>query len=53
MENKRIARLARDSFLNTPLFEGFSDIRKNPVIKLRTILMSLFLMAIGTVSIIV
>jgi hypothetical protein len=44
MENKRIARIARDSFLNTPVFQGFSDIRKNPVIKLRTILMSLFLM---------
>ncbi len=44
MESKRIAQLARDSFLDNPLFEGFTDIRKNPVIKLRTILMSLFLM---------
>ena len=44
MESKRIARLARDAFLNEPLFEGFTDIRKNPSIRLRTILMSLFLM---------
>jgi hypothetical protein len=44
MHNKRIARLARDAFLNKPLFEGFTDIRRNPSIKLRTILTSLFLM---------
>jgi len=44
MQNKRIARLARDAFLNEPLFEGFTDIRKNPSIRLQTILMSLFLM---------
>jgi hypothetical protein len=44
MQSKRIARLARDSFLNEPLMEGFTDIRKKPVIALRTILMSLFLM---------
>lgn len=44
MENKRIARIAREKFLNKPLFQGITDIRKNPSIKLRTILMSLFLM---------
>jgi hypothetical protein len=44
MQNKRIARLARDAFLNEPLFRGFTDIRRNPSIKLQTILMSLFLM---------
>ena len=44
MHDKRIARLARDAFLNEPLFEGFTDIRKKPVISLRTILTSLFLM---------
>jgi hypothetical protein len=44
MQDKRIARLTRDAFLNEPLFEGFTDIRKNPVISLRTILTSLFLM---------
>jgi len=44
MHNKRIARLARDAFLNEPLFQGFTDIRWNPSIKLRTILLSLFLM---------
>ena len=43
MASKRIARLARDAFLNKPLFRGFTDIRKNPSIKLQTILMSLFL----------
>ena len=40
MQSKRIARLVRESFLNEPLFEGFTDIRKKPVIPLRTILMS-------------
>jgi len=44
MQNKRIARLVRDAFLNEPLFEGFTDIRKKPLIPLRTILTSLFLM---------
>lgn len=44
MENKRIARIAREKFLNKPLFQGITDIRKNPSIKLQTILMSLFLM---------
>jgi hypothetical protein len=44
MHNKRIARLARDVFLNEPLFRGFTDIRRNPSIKLQTILLSLFLM---------
>ena len=44
MENKRIARLARETFLKHPLFEEITDIRKNPSIRLQTILMSLFLM---------
>ena len=44
MQNKRIARLARDAFLKEPLFQGFTDIRKHPSIRLQTILMSLFLM---------
>jgi hypothetical protein len=44
MHNKRIARLARDAFLNKPLFDGFTDIRLNPSIRLQTILTSLFLM---------
>jgi len=44
MHNERIARLARDAFLNEPLLEGFTAIRWNPSIKLRTILLSLFLM---------
>ena len=44
MQNKRIARLARDAFLKEPLFKGFTDLRKNPSIRLQTILMSLFLM---------
>ena len=44
MQNKRIARLARDAFLKEPLFQGFTDLRKNPSIRLQTILMSLFLM---------
>jgi hypothetical protein len=44
MESERIARLARESFLNEPLFEGFTDIRKRPRIRLQTILASLFTM---------
>lgn len=44
MESERIARIARDAFLKEPLFQGFTDIRKRPVIKLQAILMSLFAM---------
>jgi len=44
MESERIARIARDAFLNEPLFQGFTDIRKCPQIKLQAILMSLFAM---------
>jgi len=44
MESERIARLARDAFLKEPLFQGFTDIRKRPQIKLQAILMSLFAM---------
>lgn len=44
MDTKRIARIAREVFLNKPLFQGFIDIRKHPSIRLRTILMSVFLM---------
>ena len=44
MHDKRIARLAREAFLREPLFEGFTDIRRNPSIRLQTILMSVFLM---------
>ena len=44
MQDKRIARLARDAFLKEPLFQGFSDLRRNPSIRLQAILMSLFLM---------
>jgi hypothetical protein len=44
MESKRIARLAREGFLNEPLFKGFTDIRKKPQIRLQAILTSLFLM---------
>ena len=44
MESKRIARIARESFLNEPLFEGFTDIRRRPRIRLQTILTSLFAM---------
>ena len=44
MENKRIVRLARNTFLDKPLFERFSDIRKNPSIRLPAILTPLFLM---------
>ncbi len=44
MESERIARLTRDAFLNEPLFQGFTDIRKRPQIRLQAILMSLFAM---------
>ena len=44
MESERIARLARDAFLNEPLFRGFTDIRKRPQIRLQAILMSLYTM---------
>ena len=44
MESERIARVARDAFLTEPLFQGFTDIRKRPQIKLQAILMSLFAM---------
>jgi hypothetical protein len=44
MQDKRIARIVREAFLNEPLLKGFTDIRKRPVIPLRTILTSLFLM---------
>ena len=44
MESERIARIARDAFLNERLFQGFTDIRKRPQIKLQAILMSLFAM---------
>jgi hypothetical protein len=44
MERKRIARLAREGFLDKPLFEGFTDIRKKPQIRLQAILTSLFAM---------
>jgi hypothetical protein len=44
MENKRIARLAREAFLKRQLFDGFTDIRHNPSVRLQTILTSLFLM---------
>ena len=44
MESERIARIAREAFLKTPLFRGFTDIRKRPQIPLQAILMSLFAM---------
>jgi hypothetical protein len=44
MEDKRIARLAREGFLDKPLFKGFTDIRYRPQIRLQAILMSLFAM---------
>ena len=44
MESERIARLTRDAFLKEPLFQGFTDIRKRPQIRLQAILMSLFAM---------
>ena len=44
MENKRIARLAREGFLDKPLFRGFTDIRCKPQIRLQAILTSLFAM---------
>ena len=40
MDDKRIARVARDAFLREPLFEGFTDIHRNPSIRLQTILLS-------------
>ena len=43
-KDKRIARIAKEKFLNKPLFKEFTDIRKNPSIKLQTILISVFLM---------
>lgn len=43
-ENKRIARLILRTRAPESLFEGITDIRKNPAIKLRTILTSVFLM---------
>jgi len=44
MQDQRIARLTREAFLKEPLFQGFSDLRRNPSIRLQAILMSLFLM---------
>jgi hypothetical protein len=44
MESKRIARIARERFLNEPLFAGFTDIRKKPQIRLQAILTSLYAM---------
>ena len=44
MESERIARLTLDAFLKEPLFQGFTDIRKRPQIRLQAILMSLFAM---------
>jgi len=44
MERKRIARLAREGFLDKPLFKGFTDIRYRAQIRLQAILMSLFAM---------
>jgi hypothetical protein len=44
MESERIARLTRDAFLQEPLFQRFTDIRKRPQIRLQAILMSLFAM---------
>ena len=43
-KSKRIARLLKNKFNFHTLFKGMSDIRKNPSIKLQTILVSLFLM---------
>jgi hypothetical protein len=50
MQDKRIARLARDAFLKEPLFQGFSDLRRNPSIRLQAILMSLFLMPFFSIT---
>ena len=50
MERKRIARIARERFLNEPLFEGFTDIRKKPQIRLQAILTSLFAMPFFAVA---
>ena len=44
MENKRIAFLLKKKFNFHTLFKSMTDIRKNPSIKLQTILVSLFLM---------
>jgi hypothetical protein len=44
MESERIARIIQQAFLKTPLFQGFTDIRRRPQIKLQAILMSLFAM---------
>lgn len=44
MQSERIARITRQAFLKTPLFRGFTDIRKRPQIRLQAILMSLFAM---------
>jgi hypothetical protein len=46
MESQRIARLTWDAFLKEPLFQGFTDIRKRPQIRLQAILMSLFTMPV-------
>lgn len=43
-KDKRIARLLKKKFNLHVLLKGMSDIRKNPSIKLQTILISLFLM---------
>jgi len=50
MEKKRIARIAREGFLSKPLFEGFTDIRKKPQIRLQAILTSLFAMPFFAVA---
>ena len=47
MESERIARITRQAFLKTPLFQGFTDIRRRPQIKLQAILMSLFAMPLS------
>ncbi len=44
MQSERIARITRQAFLKTPLFRGFTDIRKRPQIRLQAILMSLWTM---------
>lgn len=43
-KNKRIAWLLKKKFKFNAFFQGVTDIRKNPSIKLQTILVSLFLM---------
>ncbi len=47
---KRIARLLKATFDLKSRFREFTDIRKNPTIKLQTILMSLFLMPFFAVT---